>query len=42
MPCADKIKKLLDFEAMTDLEEGILKTAESVKVELGLEAAATV
>lgn len=34
IPCTDKAKEILGFEATTTLEEGILKTAESVKNEL--------
>ncbi len=34
IPCADKMKKLLGWEAQIGLEEGILKTAEEVKKEL--------
>lgn len=38
IPDATKAKKLLGWEAMVDLDDGILKTAESIKVESALSA----
>ena len=36
VPCTDKAKRILGFEAETDLETGVLLTAESVKKEMEL------